>query len=59
MVEAAGVVADGLVGHPDVLGRPGQGPRRQRAAAQISFYSVVKTYEPIMRLYGWRTGTKL
>jgi probable F420-dependent oxidoreductase len=87
MVEAAGAVADGLVGHPlftpeyvethvrpalargaERAGRAEPPPiagylmcsadqdrdlARQRAAAQISFYSVVKTYEPIMRLHGF------
>lgn len=91
MVEAAGAVADGLVGHPlftreyvEQVVRPalGRGARRtgrgagvpiagyllcsvdqdaevarQAAAAQIAFYSTVKTYEAIHELHGFGDET--
>ncbi|MGQ0575669.1 MAG: LLM class flavin-dependent oxidoreductase [Pseudonocardia sp.] len=87
MVEAAGAVADGLVGHPiftrryveDVVrpalakgaartGRAGDVPiagyvicsvaddgdrARRDAAAQIAFYTVVRTYAPLVELEGF------
>lgn len=87
MVQAAGAVADGLVGHPiftrryvqDVVrpalaagaartGRTGEVPvagyvitsvaddgdrARRDAAAQIAFYTVVRTYAPLVELEGF------
>jgi probable F420-dependent oxidoreductase len=87
MVQAAGAVADGLVGHPiftrryveDVVrpaldagaartGRPAGTPiagyvitsvaedgdrARRDAAAQIAFYTVVRTYAPLVELEGF------
>ncbi|GAY17587.1 MAG: LLM class flavin-dependent oxidoreductase [Mycobacterium sp.] len=103
MVQAAGAVADGLVGHPlytrdyveqvvrpmlaEGAARTGRRPdvpiagylicsvdldeerARARAAAQIAFYSTVKTYNPILELGGfmreaeairaaWKEGSK-
>lgn len=87
MIEAAGRVADGLVGHPlftpeyvaEVVrpalargaARAGRSPRvpiasyvacvvtedadraRREAATQVAFYSVVKAFDPILRLHGF------
>jgi probable F420-dependent oxidoreductase len=103
MVQAAGAVADGLVGHPlytreyvervvrpmlaEGAARTDRNPQvpiagylicsvdldeeraRARAAAQIAFYSTVKTYNPILELSGfmreaemiraaWKKGSK-
>lgn len=90
MVQAAGCVADGLVGHPlfthqyveevvrpalrkgaEVLGRDAQVPiagfiicsidddgdlAREEARRQIAFYSIVRSYEPIMVMHGFEAA---
>lgn len=87
MIQAAGCVGNGLVGHPlftdkyvsdivrpalqvgaDIAGRTEQVPiagfvicaisddgvsAREEARRQIAFYSVVRSYEPIMKMHGF------
>lgn len=92
MLQAAGAVADGQIGHPlftrryiDEVVKPaiaagaaraGRQPddvaragyvvcaisddpdqARREAKAQIAFYSIVRTYDPIMAMHGWTPHT--